>query len=172
MKLILALLLTSIACFAQADAFDYQTASNSLAYRSADEVDWLRGLVITLESPAGAVAHSVVLTWTDPNSPTTGDTYNAYRATGICPAPNLAGVLPAAPPFTKLNGAALTVLTYGDSSVTAATTYCYLVSVVNAAIESCSAGTLCTSGNPMITVNVPKDPVGPLPPTGLNGVAK
>lgn len=76
-------------------------------------------------------AHTVTLTWTDPNNPA-GTQYNIYRQTAGCPATaptTTAG-------FTKLNVAPVTGLTFADSPVLVGTVYCYVVTATNGAVES------------------------------------
>ena len=74
-----------------------------------------------LEAKVSATAHTVSLTWTDGNSPSTGDQYNIYRLTGACPA-----TPPTSAPgtFTKLNTTLLSSTAYTDSGM-APGAYCY-----------------------------------------------
>ncbi len=113
---------------------------------------------------AATIPHSVSIQYADPNTPSTGDTSNVYRAPGPCPAVVATAVVPNAN-FVKLNGAPITNLQYGDSSVAAATTYCYVISIVN------SAG-LESVGNQAYVANVPPNPTVPSGPTGVVIVIK
>jgi hypothetical protein len=75
--------------------------------------------------------HSVVLTWVAPADATSATTYNVYRLSGACPA--------TAPTttsgFTKIATGTTAAVTYTDSTV-APGSYCYIVTDVEAGVES------------------------------------
>lgn len=106
-------------------------------------------------------AHSVTLTWTDTQNPV-GTTYNVYRAAGTCPAAAPTTVTPSTA-FNLLGNTG--GLTSTDTTVAAATTYCYLVSAI-------SIGAQESVGNPLITMVVPANATTSFPPTNLKGTAK
>lgn len=77
--------------------------------------------------------HSATLTWTDTVNPT-GTTYNAWRLTGTCPSPGPSSTPPSG--FTQINSAAITAMTYVDTTVAAGQTYCYVVTAVGTSGQS------------------------------------
>lgn len=80
---------------------------------------------------SAAQTHSVTLAWVDQLNPS-GTQYNAYRASGACPATpptSTAG-------FVKLNSSSISGMTYIDATVTAGQTYCYVVTAVNTTSET------------------------------------
>lgn len=82
--------------------------------------------------------HSATLTWTDTVNPS-GTTYDVYRATAACPTGGVIGTLT----YTLLNSTPLSVMTYTDTTVTAATTYCYyLTAVGTTGLQSAPSGTV------------------------------
>lgn len=89
-------------------------------------------LLLAASAFAQAATHSVTLTWTDPNSTASTDTYNEFRATGACPVGGGLGTLS----FTQLNSSPTTTQSYVDGTVAAATTYCYYVVAVNGSSSS------------------------------------
>lgn len=78
--------------------------------------------------------HSVKLTWADTVNPT-GTTYNVYKASGGCPA---SGIPTGA---SKLNATPVTVLTFTDSGITVAGSFCYYVTAVGSGGESAASNT-------------------------------
>lgn len=90
----------------------------------------MKRIIAFLFFAAAALAqtgHSSTLTWQDTQNPT-GTTYNAWRASGACPATAPTSTPPAG--FTLLNTVPIASLTYVDTAVTAGNTYCYVVTAV------------------------------------------
>ena len=85
-------------------------------------------------------AHTVTLTWTDTLNPI-GTTYNVSRATGLCSG---------TPAFSGI-AAALTTMTYVDSTVTVGN-YCYVVTAT-------SNGATSANSNSAPAVILPYPPV-------------
>lgn len=86
-------------------------------------------------SAAAAQTHKAVLTWSAPSDAVASSTYNAYRASGACPASGL-GTLT----FSKINTAAISGLTYSDPGLSVGV-YCYYVTQVQSSIESVPSNT-------------------------------
>ena len=99
--------------------------------------------LLLLSSPAKAQAHSAVLSWNA--SPDAGVSYNVYRLTGACPASGTAG-------FTKLNAAAVTTLTYTDSTVALGAVCYYVTATLNGAesVPSNTASAVVLPGAPTL----------------------
>lgn len=106
-------------------------------------------LFIILASMAQAQAgRSVIVSWTDPNTGLTGQTYSVYRAPGLCSG---------TPVFAKI-ATGLTQKTFTDPSV-APGLYCYTATVSANSIESPQASSVSAT-------------VGPLALTGINVVVQ
>ena len=86
-------------------------------------------LLFPFVSLAQATPHSVALSWTASSDAAANPTltYNVYRAPSACSASSS---------FTKLNTAAITAVTYTDSTVTVGSIYCYSVTAVLNSSES------------------------------------
>ena len=86
----------------------------------------LAALAFLIAPTAHAQSHSVAMSWTAPTGTPAATGYFVYRANGAC----ANGIV-----FTQLNTAAITTLTYTDSSSTLATNgvYCYQVTATDAA---------------------------------------
>jgi trimeric autotransporter adhesin len=82
--------------------------------------------------------HKATLTWTDTQNPS-GTTYNVWRLTGTCPSPGPSTTPPAG--FTQINTAPITAMTYTDTSVVAATAYCYVGTAVGPNGQSAPSNT-------------------------------
>jgi hypothetical protein len=110
-------------------------------------------VLFVIPSNAQAV-HSVALSW--PASVSTGVTgYNVYRFVGACPAQVTLNT------FTKLTNTGST-LAYTDTSVTAGSIYCYVITAVNATSESAASGTL------QATIPIFTASTTPVPPASIN----
>lgn len=81
------------------------------------------------QSPCASGTHCAVLSWTASTTP--GVSYSVWRASGSCPADFAAATVP-----VQVNTAAITALSYVDTTVTAGTTYCYAVTAVLAGVNS------------------------------------
>jgi len=105
-------------------------------------MDCMKKLLISLFLFAGFAfgqqTHSATPTWTDTANPS-GTTYNAWRASGTCPSPGPTTTPPSG--FTQLNAAAITAMTYTDTTVAAGATYCYVLTAVTSAGQSVPSGT-------------------------------
>lgn len=86
----------------------------------------LFALVLFAAALLAQTAHTVVLTWTDPNNPA-GATYNVYRANGACSSN---------PTFASLVSTPVSGLTFTDTGVTVGQTYCYHITAVIGTVES------------------------------------
>jgi|SRR6266481_630027 len=83
------------------------------------------------------MAHNAVLTWSAPDDVVSTSAYNVYRANGLC---NVDGSLVGLT-FSRLNSTAISALTYTDSTVQVAHSYCYYGTQVQNAIESLPSNT-------------------------------
>lgn len=112
-------------------------------------------LAVIFGDVATAQGHSVTLAWTA--SVSTGVTgYNVYRTGGTCAAATVASM-------TKLTSAAITTLTYTDTTAsTAGNMYCFAVTAVSANGESgvLSGGSIQV----VIPLNVAAPPAAPVAP--------
>jgi len=110
-------------------------------------------LSVALLSAQGQTVHSATLSWTaspDAAANPTGN-YNIYRATGNCADTTIV--------FTKVGTATSTATTFTDSTVAAATTYCYEVTFVANGLESIDSN--------LAQAVIPQNPTAPRPPTTL-----
>lgn len=113
----------------------------------------MKTLVLLLGLAAACYAqsgHSVTLSWTDTQNPS-GTTYNAWRATGACPATPPTTTPPAG--FTQLNTTPVTAMTYLDTAVTAGDTYCYVVTAAGPNGQSVPSNTAGATVPPAFPVS-------------------
>lgn len=104
---------------------------------------------VTIAAGQTQSTHSVKLTWADGVN-ASGTTYNAYKASGTCPA---SGTPPGA---TKVNTTAITGLTFTESGIAVSGTFCYYVTAVGPGGESAGSNTAAAV-----------IPAPPAPPTNL-----
>jgi hypothetical protein len=107
--------------------------------------------VVVVQSGGG---HNVVVTWAaSPDAAANpGITYNGYRAVSACPPPS--GVS-----FTKIDSTAAGALTFTDTAVTVATTYCYEITAVLNGLESAPS----PQAQAVIPLAPPQGPVTAVP---------
>jgi hypothetical protein len=101
----------------------------------------MRRLILFLAFAAAALAqtHSATLTWTNAAGNPTGTTVSIFRLTGSCPATEPTSTTGFTSIVTGLTGT-----TYVDTTVVAATTYCYVA--VSVSGSSSSAPSLDAQG--------------------------
>jgi hypothetical protein len=110
-------------------------------------------LSVALLSAQGQISHSAVIDWTaspDAATNTTG-VYNVYRATGNCADTTIV--------FAKVGSTSSTINAFTDTTVAAATTYCYEVTFATGGQESVASN--------LAQAVIPQNPTALRPPTAV-----